>query len=358
MRARRSGSYCAAIRKGTLSAPARQLRGRRNDMHWCGEMTRINRLRAPAPGETAHRYLLPLHCVRVAAGKRPARSKYAAVTSTGPQGPPQRGHARGRARGPVHADPDLPCCRPHLLDNAGEQLHPPGEGMQLKVQAGVGANPGKRAVGPTRGLVSGVNRRPGTSDRQRARHVSTNTTMECRATTTENTCIFMRRQCTSAVELVWTPRLAAGADAVVGSGVVAVPACGVRLGSRCDVLCSFTARCCRGTGSVHDAGRLQRGQPVWCALIRGVCPTATAACGGDCHRGRLRAPVVGATADPAADGDYRPWGHRLCGESPCGDAGPCTGRSAVLTWCTCRRPRRCEVGDRRECPRGCVSHGT
>ncbi len=143
-----------------------------------------------------------------------------------------------------------------------------------------------------------------------------------------------------------------------GSGGVAVPACGVGLGSRCDAICSFTARCCRGAGCVHDADRLQCARPARCALISGVCPTATATCGGDCHRSRPRASLVGATADPAADGDYRPGGHRLCGEGPCGDAGPCTGRSVVLTWCTCRRPWRCGGGDRRECPRGCVSHGT
>jgi len=117
-------SYCPAWWNGGPSAPAFPFRGRVTAMHWCGEMTRINRLRAPAPGETAHRYLLPLHCVRVAAGKRPARSNNAAVTSTGPQGPPQRGHARGRARGPVHADPDLPWVRLHLVDNAAEQLRP------------------------------------------------------------------------------------------------------------------------------------------------------------------------------------------------------------------------------------------
>jgi len=95
------------------------------------EMPRINCLRAPGPAETAHGY--PLHGATSRRGKRPTRSKYAAGTSTGPQGPPQRGHARGRARGPVHADPDLPWVRLHLVDNAAEQLHP-GEGMQLKVQ--------------------------------------------------------------------------------------------------------------------------------------------------------------------------------------------------------------------------------
>jgi len=42
----------------------------------------------------------------------------------------------------------------------------------------------------------------------------------------------MHRQCTSAVELVLTPRLAAGTDAVVGSGVVAVPV-SVRVAVRC-----------------------------------------------------------------------------------------------------------------------------
>jgi len=61
-------SYCPAWWNGGPPAPAFPFRGRVTAMHWCGEMTRINCLRAPGPAETAHGY--PLHCATSRRGTR------------------------------------------------------------------------------------------------------------------------------------------------------------------------------------------------------------------------------------------------------------------------------------------------